>query len=721
MLPSKVPSSRALNVGNLTAAPPASAVVAIQAERDVAKDPLAWALTHVVRPGDCISLLAVFPDKSSGRRLWGFPRLTGNCAGMDGGNLPERICEISESCSQMALQFNNQIQCRTRKTVGQRCAHALLVKVRVKVVLGLPAGEVAAEARRNGASWVILDKKLKEEQKHCIEKLNCSIVVMRGSQPKVLRLNLGYSDEPQTPYFSAVSSPALDSGRLQSFRMKHATPISSPEYPSSSFSRTTGEASLSTFDMPPSPYLVYEQNPLFEGPNKGKLISPIKETTDQFLKSNRYNPSSVPENHAYNARDSVASGFRYSYESNNSAAPENIFDKLVQQDFVSRCGRLKSGINDNEDNVSNASVRDSFSISRTASAPPPLCSICQHKTPTFGKPPRRFTYEELEAATNGFSNESLLAQGGFGIVYRGVLSDGQVVAVKQLKFVDSQGDTDFCREVRVLSCAQHRNVVLLIGFCVEGKRRLLVYEYICNHSLDFHLHGTNHSPLDLQSRLKIAVGAARGLRYLHEDCRVGCIIHRDLRPNNILLTHDFEPLVGDFGLARLHCEWNIGIEQQVIGASGYLAPEYFDGINITEKIDVFAFGVVLMELITGKKAKELHQEKGISSLALLFDPLAALESNQLSKSTFSSKELQNMPYEIQAMGHAASLCLRSDPETRPSMSKVILFPAFSFSAYLLRYPNGISGNFEESDSLDEYFGGEVGGIYGTSCAENIGR
>ncbi|XP_021722662.1 inactive protein kinase SELMODRAFT_444075-like [Chenopodium quinoa] len=673
MLPSNVgSSSRRLNIGNLSAPLPAPAavVVAIKAEQDVSKDPLAWALTHVVRPGDCISLLAVFPDRTSGRRLWNFPRLTGNCAGLEGGNLPERILEISESCSQMALQFNNQIQ----------------VKVRVKVVLGLPAGEVAAEAKRNGATWVILDKKLKEEQKHCIEKLSCSIVVMKGSQPKVLRLNLGYSDEPQTPYFSAASSPALDSGRLQSFRMKHATPISSPEYQSSSFSRTTGEASLSTFDIPPSPYHVFEQNPLFEGRNKGRLtpacsplnvmvadkerlIYPNRESSE-FVKSNRHNEFWVPENHAHNERAALASGYRYSYES-NSAAPELMGNKHIQRDCESRSGLLKIDNSHKEDNVSNATPRDSFSMARTSSAPPPLCSICQHKTPTFGKPPRRFTYEELEVATNGFSDDNLLAQGGFGIVYRGVLLDGQVVAVKQLKFVDSQGDTDFCREVRVLSCAQHRNVVLLIGFCVEGKKRLLVYEYICNHSLDFHLHGNKSSPLDLQSRLKIAVGAARGLRYLHEDCRVGCIIHRDLRPSNILLTHDYEPLVGDFGLARLHCEWDIGVEQQVIGATGYLAPEYFNGGSITEKLDVYAFGVVLVELITGKKVKELHQEKGFSSLAQLFDPFAALESNQILKSTFSPKELQCIPHEIQTMGRAASLCLRNDPESRPSMSKVL--------------------------------------------------
>jgi interleukin-1 receptor-associated kinase 1 len=117
--------------------------------------------------------------------------------------------------------------------------------------------------------------------------------------------------------------------------------------------------------------------------------------------------------------------------------------------------------------------------------------LCQHKAPTFGKPPRQFSYEELEEATEGFSDMNFLAEGGFSNVYRGVLRDGQVVAVKLLKYGGSQADADFCREVRVLSCAQHRNVVLLIGFCIDGKKRVLVYEYICNRSLDFHLHGSH--------------------------------------------------------------------------------------------------------------------------------------------------------------------------------------------------------------------------------------
>ncbi|XP_074279277.1 inactive protein kinase SELMODRAFT_444075-like [Silene latifolia] len=662
MQPSEFGSSRRLNPGDITAAQ-AAVIVAVKAERTVSKDALKWALSHVVRPGDCISLLAVFPDRPSGRRLWSFPRLTGNCAGIDGGNLPERISEISELCSQMALQFNNQIQ----------------VKVRVKVILGLPAGEVAAEAKRNGANWVILDKKLKEEQKHCIEKLTCSIVVMKGSQPQVLRLNLGYSDEPPTPFYSATSSPALDSSRLESFRMKHSTPISSPEYPSSSFSRTTGDTSLGTFDLPPSPFLLYEQNPLFERPNKEKetpIYSPVnsleigREKLITTSRSNRYDALGDLELQNHNKRALIPTSGRYSHES-RSPASKLVVDNLFKQECDARSGILNIDKYHEVGEVNKPSIRDSVSISRTSSAPPPLCSICQHKTPSFGKPPRRFSYEELESATSGFSDSNLLAEGGFGIVHRGVLTDGQMVAVKQLKFVDYQGDVDFCREVRVLSCAQHRNVVLLIGFCLEDQHRVLVYEFICNSSLDFHLHSKHSASLDPKLRLKIALGVARGLRYLHEDCRVGCIIHRDMRPNNILLTHNFEPLVGDFGLARLHSEWNIGIEQQVIGASGYIAPEYIDGGTITEKVDVYSFGVVLMELITGKRIKDLQQDKELSSMTQIFDPLDTLQGNLNLKPGYSSKDAQDMPYEIEVMGHAACMCLRRNPECRPTMSKVL--------------------------------------------------
>lgn len=142
-----------------------------------------------------------------------------------------------------------------------------------------------------------------------------------------------------------------------------------------------------------------------------------------------------------------------------------------------------------KDYADSTSIRDAVSLVRTSSVPPPLCSVCQHKAPVFGKPPRRFSYDELVEATDGFSDANLLARSASGLVHRGVLIDGRAVAVKQLRCTGPEGDASFCREVQILSCAQHRNVVLLAGFCIEDKKRVLVYEYICNGSLDFHLHG----------------------------------------------------------------------------------------------------------------------------------------------------------------------------------------------------------------------------------------
>lgn len=277
---------------------------------------------------------------------------------------------------------------------------------------------------------------------------------------------------------------------------------------------------------------------------------------------------------------------------------------------------------------------------------------------------------ELEAATDNFSKNNFLAEGGFGFVYKGVLN-GQYIAVKQHKLVSTQGYKEFRSEVELLSCAQHRNLVMLLGCCDENGHRMLVYEYVCNKSLDWHLSPTK-SPkcLEWAARQKIAVGAARALRYLHEECRVGCIVHRDMRPNNILLTHEFEPMVGDFGLARSHPEGEDAIETRIIGTFGYLAPEYAESGQVSWKADVYAFGVVLLELITGRKAIDLLRPPGQQSLTewarprLLNDAMFAdLVDARLGKSYIRS--------EMRAMMRAAYHCIAKDPRPRPRMSQVL--------------------------------------------------
>lgn len=210
---------------------------------------------------------------------------------------------------------------------------------------------------------------------------------------------------------------------------------------------------------------------------------------------------------------------------------------------------------------------------------------------------------------------------------------------------------------------------MLIGFCVEDKRRLLVYEYICNRSLDTHLYGRSKETLGWAARQKIAVGAARGLRYLHEECRVGCIIHRDMRPNNILVTHDFEPLVGDFGLARWQPDGDMGVETRVIGTFGYLAPEYAQSGQITEKADVYSFGVVLVELVTGRKAVDINRPKGQQFLTEWARPL--LEDHAIDELIDPRLEDRFCENEVYCMLHAANLCIRRDPHSRPRMSHVL--------------------------------------------------
>ncbi|CAN6441687.1 unnamed protein product [Victoria cruziana] len=217
-----------------------------------------------------------------------------------------------------------------------------------------------------------------------------------------------------------------------------------------------------------------------------------------------------------------------------------------------------------------------------------------------------FTYEELAIATNGFSSENLLGQGGFGYVHKGILPNGKEVAIKQLKSGSGQGEREFHAEVEIISRVHHKHLVSLVGYCISGTQRLLVYEFVPNNTLEFHLHGRSQPTMDWSTRLKIALGAARGLAYLHEDCHPR-IIHRDIKAANILLDFKFEAKVADFGLAKLSADNNTHVSTRVMGTFGYLAPEYASSGKLTEKSDVFSFGVMLLELITGRRPFDASQ------------------------------------------------------------------------------------------------------------------
>uniref|UniRef100_A0A0E0C4C9 Protein kinase domain-containing protein n=1 Tax=Oryza meridionalis TaxID=40149 RepID=A0A0E0C4C9_9ORYZ len=540
---------RAAGSAAAAAAAAEKVVVAVRAAtREISKTALMWALTHVVQPGGSILLLVVVPSHSSGRKFWGFPLFAGDCAS---GN----------------------------KTM-----------------------------------------ELKHEEKHCVEELQCNIVVMKRSQPKVVRLNLVGSPDKDSKV-SCSLPPMLDSsvGKTTdvkeprtSIRGPAVTPNSSPDLETTFESTEAGTSSVSSSDPGTSPYSASDTN--------GSMKKEAPATKDRVQHSDINISDSDSETLSPPASFSLQPWMVDILQGSASlrthgkgprkartATADALLENISKLDLLNEISSMRS----RSDLNFRGNVRDAVSLARSAPpGPPPLCSICQHKAPVFGKPPRWFTYAELELATGGFSQANFLAEGGFGSVHRGVLPDGQAIAVKQHKLASSQGDVEFCSEVEVLSCAQHRNVVMLIGLCVEDRRRLLVYEYICNGSLDSHLYGRNKETLQWSARQKIAVGAARGLRYLHEECRVGCIIHRDMRPNNILVTHDYEPLVGDFGLARWQPDGDMGVDTRVIGTFGYLAPEYAQSGQITEKADVYSFGVVLVELVTGRKAVDINRPKG---------------------------------------------------------------------------------------------------------------
>ncbi|XVE82640.1 hypothetical protein DITRI_Ditri16bG0022400 [Diplodiscus trichospermus] len=282
-----------------------------------------------------------------------------------------------------------------------------------------------------------------------------------------------------------------------------------------------------------------------------------------------------------------------------------------------------------------------------------------------------FTYEELAAATGGFAQANLLGQGGFGYVHKGVLPNGKEVAVKSLKIGSGQGEREFQAEVEIISRVHHRHLVSLVGYCIAGGQRMLVYEFVPNKTLEHHLHGKNLPVMDFPTRLRIALGSAKGLAYLHEDCHPR-IIHHDIKAANILLDYNFEAMVADFGLAKLSSDNYTHVSTRVMGTFGYLAPEYASSGKLTEKSDVFSFGVMLLELITGKQPVDPTNAMD-DSLVDWARPLLtrALEDGKHDELVDARLELNYNHNEMQRMIACAAASIRHSARKRPKMSQIV--------------------------------------------------
>ncbi|PUZ77792.1 hypothetical protein GQ55_1G402100 [Panicum hallii var. hallii] len=331
--------------------------------------------------------------------------------------------------------------------------------------------------------------------------------------------------------------------------------------------------------------------------------------------------------------------------------------------------------------------------------------------------PTRFTHDEIEDMTNSFRIK--IGAGGFGAVYKGELPDGSQVAVKKIEGVGMQGKREFCTEIAVIGNIHHINLVRLRGFCTEGQRRLLVYEYMNRGSLDRSLFRPTGPLLEWKERMDVAIGAARGLAYLHFSCDQR-IIHCDVKPENILLADGGQVKIADFGLAKFLTPEQSGLFTTMRGTRGYLAPEWLSNAAITDRTDVYSFGMVLLELVRGRKNRSEHVSggggggeasnssdgtTGSSSRGAKSDyfPLAALEGHEAGQyAELADQRLQGrvVDKEVERVVKVALCCLHEDPHLRPSMAVVagmlegtmeLWEPRANSLGFLRLYGRGFSG------------------------------
>ncbi|CAK9231537.1 unnamed protein product [Sphagnum troendelagicum] len=281
-----------------------------------------------------------------------------------------------------------------------------------------------------------------------------------------------------------------------------------------------------------------------------------------------------------------------------------------------------------------------------------------------------YTLRELEAATNNFGESNVVGEGGYGIVYRGQLPDGTMVAVKNLLNNRGQAEKEFRVEVEAIGRVRHKNLVRLLGYCAEGAHRMLVYEFVDNGNLEQWLHGpmSKTNPLPWEARMKIVLGTAKGLAYLHEALEPK-VVHRDIKSSNILVDSEWNAKVSDFGLAKLLGAGKSHVTTRVMGTFGYVAPEYANTGLLNERSDVYSFGVLLMEIITGRDPVDYNRAAGEINLV---DWLKQMVGNRRSEEVADpSMELKPTSRALKRSLLVALRCVDPDALKRPKIGHVV--------------------------------------------------
>ncbi|GLT30998.1 hypothetical protein SLA2020_057670 [Shorea laevis] len=335
----------------------------------------------------------------------------------------------------------------------------------------------------------------------------------------------------------------------------------------------------------------------------------------------------------------------------------------------------------------------------------------------------QYDFATVRAATNNFSDENKLGQGGFGAVFKGQLPNGQDVAIKRLSRGSKQGKSEFKNEVLLVAKLQHRNLVRLLGFCLEGKERLLIYEFVPYASLDnFIFDPMKSAKVDWGRRYKIIGGIARGLLYLHEDSQLR-VIHRDLKPNNVLLDEEMEPKISDFGMARLFVVDDTHVTtNRVVGTYGHMAPKYIKHGHFSLKIDVFSFGVMILEIVSGQKNNSPRNEENATNLISLawrnWREGTALNIVDPNLRVGSTAQM------IKCI-HVGLLCVQENPLQRPTMGSIIVMltsnsivlPTPSHPAYLLQSTTVQSEMSSSHESQQSNNGLALASVNGVSITE----
>ncbi|XP_057539733.1 probable receptor-like protein kinase At5g18500 isoform X2 [Amaranthus tricolor] len=307
------------------------------------------------------------------------------------------------------------------------------------------------------------------------------------------------------------------------------------------------------------------------------------------------------------------------------------------------------------------------SSSHPITAPSPLSGLPEFSHLGWG---HWFTLRDLEVATNRFSKENVIGEGGYGIVYKGSLLNGTPVAIKRILNNLGQAEKEFRVEVEAIGHVRHKNLVRLLGYCVEGTHRMLVYEYVNNGNLEQWLHGAmrQHGHLTWEARMKVLLGTAKALAYLHEAIEPK-VVHRDIKSSNILIDEDFNSKVSDFGLAKLLGAGKSHVTTRVMGTFGYVAPEYANTGLLNEKSDVYSFGVLLLETITGRDPVDYGRPQQEVNLV---DWLKMMVGNRRSEEVVDPNiEAKPSTRALKRSLLTALRCVDPDSEKRPKMGQVV--------------------------------------------------